>query len=137
MTKLNTLQVRMDDEKKEFNKLVGEKETETDPKRIEGILNAMVDVNKRINRDAEEYNGVLRDISYRYPSKNAELNQLYETREKRSLEEMQSDADLDEMLTGIRKVIDRKFAPSMPENKSVRAPAARTEEAPKKLKLEK
>lgn len=138
VTKLNTIETRMEDAQTEFDHLVSDKEHTTDQKQVEAILKQMVEVNKQRNKDAEEYNAIKQELAYRYPSKAAELNRLYQLQQKRSMDEMQSGADLDDMLTRIKKVIERKFAPFNPEkDKVVTAVPTEAPEEPKKLRLEK
>lgn len=137
-TKLNTIESRVTDAENDFRKLVEKKENTKDQKQVEEILKEMVEVTKQRNKDAEELRRVQTDFLYRYPSKSVELNRLYQIEEKKTVEEMTSGADLDEMLTRIKKVIERKFAPFNPEPEKKTVTAKPEEEEPKpKLRLEK
>jgi hypothetical protein len=140
-SKINVIQSRIEDANVEFQKLVEEKSHEKDPQRLDGILKAMVDIANRRNKDVEEFNQVRLEILYKYPSKTAELNRLYEMEQRKTADEMQSTADLDEMLTRVKRVIDRKFAsfnPNPPALKGKPDGKVETEtEEPKRLKLEK
>lgn len=137
-TKLNTIQTRIQDEQSDFDRLVWRKAHATDQKEIESILQEMVDVTNQRNKDVEEYNQVYQDFQYRYPSKNVELNRLYQMEQKRTVDEMQGAADLDDMLTRVKRVIEKKFAPFEPESeKTAKVAPAQPDEPPKKLRLEK
>ena len=124
--KLNTIGTRLLDSQSDFDHLVWRKEHTTDQKEIESILKEMVDITNQRNKDVEEHNKLGQDLLYRYPSKNTEINRLYQMEQKRDIDEMQSAADLDDMLTRVKRVIERKFAPFNPEqNKPVVAVAFR------------
>lgn len=146
-TKLNALQSRIEDAQKDFDKLVEEKEKEKDQKKKDEIIKELVEISKKRNKDVEDYNHKKQELLYQYPAKNAELNRMYETQEKKDVDELQSTADIDDLLTRIKKVIQKKFAPLNPENdkpkpstkdaKAEGQPGHSGEEAPAKLRLEK
>lgn len=138
-TKLNTIQVRVFDAQDLFDKLVEEKEKEKDQKRKDEIIREMVDISKRRNKDVDDYNRIRQELLYQYPAKNAELNRLYRVEQKKNADEMQSSADIEDMLTRVKKVIEKKFAPLNPENDKPKPAAKATipEEPPVKLRLEK
>jgi hypothetical protein len=136
-TKMNALQVKMLDSDRDFAKLVEEKEHEHDQIRVQGILRQMVEVSSRRNKDGDEFNHLKQELLYQYPGKSAELNRMYETQTQKSLDDMQSAADLDDLLTRVKKVIERKFAPLMPPDEKKVIKAEPPPEEPKKLKLEK
>jgi hypothetical protein len=138
-TKLNTIQVRLIDAQKEFDKLIEEKDKEKDQKKKDDIIKEMVEVSKNRNKDVDGYNKVRQELLYQYPAKTAELNRLYRLEEKKNVDDMQSTADLDEMLTRVKRVIEKKFAPFNPDNDKPK-PAAKATlplDQPAKLRLEK
>lgn len=115
-TKLNTIQSRIEDAQKEFDKLVEEKEKEKEQKKKDDIIKELVEISKKRNKDVEDYNRMKQELLYQYPAKNAELNRMYQTEEKKDVDELESTADIDDLLTRIKKVIQKKFAPFDPEN---------------------
>lgn len=141
-TKLNTVQVRVFDAQKDFEKLVEEKEHEKDQKKKDEIIKEMVEVSNRRNKDVDDYNRLRQELLYQYPAKTSELNRLYEVQQKKNLEEMQSSADIDDLLTRVKRVIEKKFAPFNPENDKPKPEVKASATAPKsdepaKLRLEK
>jgi len=138
-TKLNTIQVRVFDAQDLFDKLVEEKEKEKDQKRKDEIIREMVDISKRRNKDVDDYNRIRQELLYQYPAKNAELNRLYRVEQKKNADEMQSSADIDDLLTRVKKVIEKKFAPFNPESDKPKPAAKATgpDDPPAKLRLEK
>jgi hypothetical protein len=138
-TKLNTIQMRVQEAQKDFGKLIEEKEEEKEQKKKDEIIKEMVEVSKRRNKDVDDYNKVRQELLYQYPAKSAELNRLYHVEEKKNVDEMQSTADIDEMLTRVKRVIEKKFAPFNPESDKPKPAAKATlpPEQPAKLRLEK
>lgn len=143
-TRMNAIQSRIDDAQKDFDKLVEEKDKEQDSKKKDELIKELVEVNKHRNKDVEDYNRTKQELLYQYPAKTEELNRLYQTQEKKEVDEMQSTADIDELLTRIKKVIQKKFAPLNPENnkpkpsgKDAKNTNENNSEAPAKLRLEK
>jgi len=147
-TKMNAMQSRIDDAQKDFDGLVEEKEKEKDQKKKDEIIKQLVEISKKRNKDVEDFNRTKQELLYQYPAKTAELNHMYQTEEKKDVDEMQGTADIDDLLTRIKKVIQKKFAPFDPENdkpkpstKDAKAANGKSGgpdgDAPAKLRLEK
>lgn len=139
-TKLNSLGTRIEESEKQFNELVLRKAGEKDNAEKERIIKQMVEITKERNKSAEEYNKVKSDLQLRYPGQGAQLNRRYQTQSKKTIEELEGAAGLDEMLTRTKKIIDKKFAPFAPpedEKKPKAKVAAPEDEKPKRLRLEK
>lgn len=141
-TKLTTLTNRISEAEKHFNELVKKKAALKTPEEKHPIIKEMVEVTNQRNKDVEEYNQIRSDLNLRYPSQGKQLDRRYHIQNKRSLEELEGVAGLDEMLTRTRKQVERKYAPLKgPEDDKKKAPSAAAaqpeEEKPKRLRLEK
>lgn len=139
-TKLNALQNRLVDADKKFKELVNEKAEAKTTESKQQIIKEMVELTNQRNKDAAEFNQIKSDLTYRYPNQGEHLERRYQTQSKRSVEEMEGAAGLDEMLTHTKKLIDKKYAPFMPEEDGKAAPKATSvqiEEKPARLRLEK
>jgi hypothetical protein len=82
------------------------------------------------------------ELDLRYPNRGEHLNKRYETQSKKSVEELESGAGLDELLTRTAKLVKKKFAAFEPpeDKKKAEATATKSETTedgkPKKLRLE-
>ncbi len=138
--KLNTLTGRIVESEKRFNEIVHHKNETKDTAEKQKYIQEMLEVSKQRNKDVEEYNKVKMDLTLRYPSQGERLSRRYQTQSKRSVEELEGVAGLDELLTRTKKMVEKKFAPfadkeTKDDKKAARAAPA--DEAPKRLKLEK
>lgn len=138
--KLNSLTNKIIETEKHFNELVHEKELAKDSVEKQKIIAQMLEVAKERNKAAEDYNKVKSDLKLRYPNQGEHLERRYHTQTKRSVEELEGVAGLDELLTRVKKVVEKKFAANEDkeeklEKKTVKHHAE--EEKPKKLRLEK
>jgi hypothetical protein len=140
--RLNSLTTRIEEAEKQFLELVRRKATEKDANEKERIIKQMNEVSKDRNKSAEAYNNVKSDLELHYPNQGEHLNRRYQTQTKKSVEELEGAAGLDELLTRTKKVVERKFAPfDDPEDKkqakAKSQPAAAETEKAEKLRLEK
>ncbi len=139
-SRLNSLATRISEAEKQFQELVRWKATEKDPAEKQRIIKQMVEVTKERNKSAEEFMKVKSEIELRYPNKGAHLNRRYQTQTKKSLEEMEGAAGLDELLTRTKKIVEKKFATfndSGEKQSETPKPVETDSEKPKRLRLEK
>lgn len=140
--KLTSLTNKIADSEKTFQELVHKKEAAKTIEAKQAVIKEMVELTNQRNKDVDSYNRVKSDLSYRYPAQGAQLNRHYQTQNKRSVEELEGVAGLDELLTRTKKVVERKFAPLMPDDSATpvvrkgRSTAPIAEE-PARLRLEK
>lgn len=140
--KLNTLTTRIAESEKHFNELVHHKEEAKDSVTKQKIIAEMLEVAKQRNKDAEDYNKLKSDLKLRYPNQGEQLERRYQTQTKRSVEELEGVAGLDELLTRVKKVVEKKFAANEDKEEKVekKKPAhhhSEEDDRPKKLRLEK
>ncbi|MBX3020317.1 MAG: hypothetical protein KF799_01465 [Bdellovibrionales bacterium] len=138
--KLTTLGNRIEEAEKRFQELVREKAAAKSPEAKQVLIKEMVEITNQRNKDADEFNKIKSDLTYRYPYQGEKLNRRYQTQSSRSLEEMEAAGGLDELLTRTKKVVERKFAPFMEEEKKPEPKpkvAKPGEEKPPRLRLEK
>lgn len=138
--RLQTLAARIEESDKQFKELVQTKAHEKNPQVLEGILKQMNVVVKERNKSAEEFNRLKSEIAQRYPSQGLPTKRRYETQAKKSVEELEGAAGLDELLTRTKKIIEKKFAtfedPELNKTSPIK-PTTTTEEKPERLRLEK
>lgn len=139
-SKLNSTTSRIVEAEKKFAELIHQKALAKTPDEKQRIVKEMIELTKQRNTDAETFNKLKADLTLRYPNRGQAINRRYQTQVKRSIEEMEGAAGLDEILTHTKKAIDRKYAPLLQDEKE--APSAPmvvqpTEEKPKRLRLEK
>jgi hypothetical protein len=140
--RLNSLSTRIEEAEKQFLELVRRKSGEKDPSEKDRIIKQMNAVSKDRNKSAEEYNHVKSELELRYPDQGEHLNRRYQTQTKKSVEDLEGAAGLDDLLTRTKKIIEKKFAPfneaaDEKEKKQAKAKPAPTEEEKPKLRLEK
>lgn len=139
--KLNTLINRITDAEAKFAELVHHKEAASTSAAKQEIIKEMVEVTNQRNKDVEAYNSLKSDLALRYPNQGEKLDRQYRTQTKRSVEELEGGAGLDEMLTSTKKLIEKKYAPFLDEEdkeSGTRTPAhVHDLEEPKRLRLEK
>jgi hypothetical protein len=139
--KLNSLATRIEDAEKQFSELVRKKAGEKNQEAKEAIIKEMVEITNKRNKDADEYNKLKTDLTLRYPSQGVNLNRRYQTQTKKSVEEMEGAAGLDELLTRTKKIVEKKFAPFNTDADAAAKPKAKAakpqEEKRERLRLEK
>ena len=138
--RLNSLSTRIEEAEKQFQELVGRKAHEKNADEKQRIIKQMNEVTTDRNKAAEEYNRVKSDLNLRYPNQGTHLDRRYQTQSKKSVEELEGAAGLDELLTRTKKMIDKKFAP-FAENEASKStekkkPTLREDEKPARLRLE-
>jgi hypothetical protein len=142
--RLTSLNTRIEEAEKLFQELVERKAVEKNQEEKERIIKQMVEATKDRNKAAEEYMRVKSDLTLRYPGQGEHLDRSYQTQNKKSVQELEGAAGLDELLTRTKKIIEKKYAafndPDQAQKKekdAAKAPVAAPEEEPKKLRLEK
>lgn len=144
--KLNTLTNRIADAEKNFLELVRKKSETRDIAEKQRLIGEMNEIVKNRNKDVGDYNKLKTDLSLRYPNQGEHLNRRYQTQTKRTVEELEGVAGLDELLTRTKKMVEKKFAPIVAEAELKEAKERKTapvkavppaEEKPQKLRLEK
>ena len=113
--KLNTLTNRIVEHEKHFWEIVRKKSESKDQSEKARLIAALNDVAKDRNKDVEQYNRIKMDLKLRYPNAGVAMDRHYATQQKKSVEELEGVAGLDELLTRTKKVIDRKFKPFLEE----------------------
>jgi hypothetical protein len=109
-SKLKTLATRIEDTEKEFQDLVHQKSVNRDPEALQEILAQMVDASKRRNKAVDDYNKLKMDLDLRYPNQGQQESRQYQTQNKKTVEELEGVAGLDELLTRTKKIVEKKFA---------------------------
>ncbi|MGE0526684.1 MAG: hypothetical protein AB7G93_12360 [Bdellovibrionales bacterium] len=139
--KLTTLSNRIADADRQFLEYVRQKEAAKTSEEKQNLIQVMVELNVQRNKDVDAHNKLKADLTYRYPKQGQALNRRYHTQSKKSIEELEGVAGLDELLTSTRKIIQKKFAPFMAEEDKEKIQAPRVAEPagepPKRLRLEK
>ncbi len=140
--KLRVLEARILDSEKTFQELIKKKNGAHSSEEKRDIINEMNEVIKVRNDSVDAYEKLRTQIIYRFPDEGDSVRRRYGTQSKRTVEELEGVAGLDEMLTRIKKAVHNKYEPLMPEEeksmaKSAQAEKAEAEEKQKALRLEK
>lgn len=141
--RLNSLTTRLEEDDKHFMQLVRAKAAEKDTGEKDRIIKQMVQVNDDRNKAADEYNKIKMDLTLRFPNQGEHLNRRYHTQVKKTVEEQEGAAGLDELLTRTRKLIEKKYAPfndpkqEQGDHEAKIAQPAPPVEKPEQLRLEK
>ncbi len=138
--KLNTLTNRIVEADKQFKVLVERKSAARTAEEKQDIIQQMVELNNSRNKDVESFNAIKSELTLRYPNQGQHIDRQYHTQSKRSLDEIEGVAGLDELLTRTKKIVERKFAPFMEDEEKNKLPpkvSGSSEEKPARLKLEK
>ncbi len=112
-TKLNTLTSKISESEKHFAELVHHKNETKSAAAKQKIIHEMNEVSKQRNLDVDAYEALKSDLELRYPNQGIVGSRRYETQTKRSVEELEGVAGLDELLTRTKKIVEKKFAPFM------------------------
>lgn len=140
--KLNTLTNRIIEQEKRFLAAVHAKSVAKTPAEKKRLIEELTAVAADRNRDVESYNRIRMDVKLRYPNQGVALDRRYNTHQKKSVEELEGVAGLDELLTLTKKIIDKKYAPLLIEEaqrNNIKPTVLKSadEEKPKRLRLEK
>ena len=117
-SKLQSLSTRIEEAEKRFKELVRVKAESKKVEEKQAIIKEMVEVTEQRNKDVQNFNRIKADLELRYPNRGEALNRRYQTQTKRSVEELEGAAGLDEKLTHVKKVVDKKYAPFMEDTKN-------------------
>lgn len=110
-SKLTTLANRIVDSEKQFAEIVHKKSMAKTQGEKQAYIQEMLAITKKRNEDVAAFNKLKAEVAMRYPSQGQVLNRRYHTQSKRSVEELEGVASLDEMLSHTKKMIDKKYAP--------------------------
>lgn len=140
--KLNSLSNKILEHEKAFAEVIHHKASAKDQAEKMHHVEELNRIATERNKDVEAYNRIKMDVKLRYPNQGIQLERRYSTQQKKSVEELEGVAGLDEMLTRVKRVIDQKYAPFLieEEEKNKRQPTvvkSAEEEKPKRLRLEK
>ncbi len=140
--RLNTLTNRIIEHEKRFLEVVHWKAAAKDAAEKQRWINELNHVATERNKDIEAYNRIKMDVKLRYPNQGVALDRHYNTLQKKSVEELEGVAGLDELLTRTKKVIDKKYQAFLieEEKKNNLKPTVvqpEEEDKPKRLRLEK
>lgn len=140
--KMNTLTNRIAEYEKQFHEVVQHKAAAKNQADKAKYIEELNRIAKERNKDVETFNRLKMDVKLRYPNQGVALERRYSTFQKKSVEELEGAAGLDEMLTRVKKVIDQKYAPFLieEEERNKKQPTvvkSIEEEKPKRLRLEK
>lgn len=141
-SRLNTLTNRIVEHEKRFVEVVHWKAAAKDAAEKKRWINELNHVAAERNKDVEAFNRIQMDVKLRYPNQGVALDRHYGVRQKKSVEELEGVAGLDELLTRTKKIIDKKYAPLLieEEERNHLKPTvlkAEDEDKPKRLRLEK
>lgn len=140
-SKLNTLSNKITESEKQFKELVRLKNEAKSTVAKQTIIHEMVALSNQRNKDVDAYNKLKSELALRYPNQGTHLNRRYQTQQKRSVEELEGVAGLDELLSRTKKVVEKKFAPFMEEEEKSdgkkQLAQEPTSDEPKRLRLEK
>jgi hypothetical protein len=140
-SKMNTLLSKISEAEKQFKELVRLKNEAKTTVAKQTIIHEMVALSNQRNKDVDSYSKLKSDLELRYPNQGTRLNRRYQTQQKRSVEELEGVAGLDELLSRARKVVEKKFAPFMEEEEKTEEKKKLAQEPnseePKRLRLEK
>lgn len=141
-SRLNTLTNRIIEHEKRFLEVVRWKAEAKDPAAKKRWINELNHVAAERNKDVEAFNRIRMDVKLRYPNQGVALDRHYDVRQKKSVEQLEGVAGLDELLTRTKKMIDKKYQGFLleEEKKNNLRPTvlkAGDEDKPKRLRLEK
>ncbi|MGE4130945.1 MAG: hypothetical protein AB7F86_04870 [Bdellovibrionales bacterium] len=138
--RLNSLANRIVEHNKHFNEVVHKKAAAHSAEEKQQYISVLNQISKDRDKDVETFNRLKQELKLRYPDKGEVLERRYHTQTKKSAEEMESVAGLDELLTRTKKILDKKYRTAEPEGDEARVtrPASvdEADEKPKRLKLE-
>jgi hypothetical protein len=137
--KMNTLANRIEETEKKFQETVRAKADAKSTEEKQKCIKEMVELANQRNKDVDAYNKVKAELTYRYPYQGEKLNRHYQTQSHRTAEELENAGGLDDQLTRTKKIVEKKFAPFMEDEKPAAQPkiAKPAEEKPARLRLEK
>jgi hypothetical protein len=137
--RLNSLTTRIEEDEKQFQEMVQKKSEEKSTDERQRIIKQMVEVTNDRNKSALEFNKLKSELSLRYPNQGEHLDRNYRTQSKKTVEELEGAAGLDELLTRTKKIVEKKFAPFNPPQPEVKKAKVEevSEDRPKPLRLEK
>jgi len=140
--KMTTLTNRIIEHEKNFAATVHAKTIAKNVKEKQRLIGELNAIAKERNKDVDLFNKLKMDVKLRYPNQGIALDRRYSTHQKKSVEELEGVAGLDEMLTRVKKVIDKKYEPFLIEEEkanNIQPTVAKPDEEgkPKRLRLEK
>lgn len=136
-SRLNTLRSRMAESDKAFAETLEKKNQTKDTVKQRQHAERLVEIAKERNEAVREYTALRQEMMYRYPNKGQDIDKRFAPKKEKTAQELESSSEIDELLTAVKKRVDRKYQPLMPkEDVEAQAVVPRPkEEEKKKLRL--
>ncbi len=123
-SKVNTLGARVKEANESFAKIVELKSKTKDPQKQQNYAEQLAAIAKERNQWVKEYTALKANLQYRYPNKGQDIDKKFAPRKERTPEELENSEEIDELLTAIKKRVDKKYAPLMPKEDDAAAEQA-------------
>lgn len=136
-SRLNTLRSRMAESDKAFAETLEKKNQTRDTVKQRQYAERLVEIAKERNEAVKEYTALRQELMYRYPNKGQDIEKRFAPKKEKTAHELENSSEIDELLTVIKKRVDKKYRPLMPKEEveaQAVIPKAREEEK-KKLRL--
>lgn len=136
-SRMNTLRGRMTEADEKFARVLARKKETRDTVKQRELAAELAAIAKERNTAAREYTEIRQDLMYRYPNKGQDIDKRFAPRKEKTPQELEQSAEIDELLTAIKRRMDKKYAPLLPKEEEAAAAqvAPPKEEAKKKYRL--
>jgi hypothetical protein len=133
--RLNTLKSRIDEANESFARTLERKAHTKVPKRQHEFADRLAEIAKERNQWVTEYTSLRQELKYRYPNKGQDIDKRFVPAKEKTAEELEQSAEIDVLLTTIKRRVDKKYAPFMPKEEETAQPLippTKAEESTKK-----
>lgn len=109
--KLNQIEVKIKAKKEDIERLIVAKNKTEDAQQKHSYMEQMVSIHESMKQDIVKYNQLRTEVRYRFPEKNDVTKRRYIELREKSLEQIEKEIGLDQMLTRARQHMEDKYRP--------------------------
>lgn len=136
-SRLNTLKSRITEANTNFAVTLEKKQGTRDAVKQRQYADRLAEIAKERNAAVAEYTALRQELTYRYPNKGVDIDKRFVPKKEKTALELENSSEIDELLTAIKKRVDKKYAPLIPREEIAADTVipSRKEEPKKKIRL--
>lgn len=106
-----SFELQIQTHQKAIEDLIIKKNSTKDPEARDQAVQDLASTHGELQKAIDQYNKVIKDLTYRFPEKGDESQRHYVPVKNRSIEQIEEEMGLDVTLTRLKEVVQKKYAP--------------------------
>ncbi|MCB0327970.1 MAG: hypothetical protein KDD52_10195 [Bdellovibrionales bacterium] len=113
-----SFELQIQTHQKAIEDLIIKKNSTKDPEARAQAVQDLASTHGELQKAIDQYNKIIKDLTYRFPEKGDESQRHYVPVKNRSIEQMEEEMGLDVTLTRLKEVVQKKYAPLVDPSES-------------------